>query len=790
MGTWFLGWGQSSIVLPLLLTGAALVSLAPEPFSRYLRVNRIVANFGALVAVAWSLRDFFQRGSEDQLLAIADMLICLQIVLLFQDRTNRVYWQLLVLSVLQVVVAAAMNLGPQFGVLLACYMAVSISTLVLLCMHGEKRHVPSTSPNSSRTTGSAWKELLAPAQVLPATNRESQPLSIRRIFARQVGMLTGATFLFTVVFFYATPRLGDGAWLGSRGGGMSTTGFSSDLVLEEFGSIKQSNQLVMRVHFSRNIERRPYPLIDEPYYHGIVLTEYRNGPEGSRWIAPLTPRYRYDYSQHINQPGSALSLVRQDIALENPNSPILFAVMPVHPLTGTPTDLRYLRRSHRLTRRTEDDSSTQREYRYVLGTMAFRDGRQLHAVPHPNALREPWDRVLLSDELTSLSEFDAEEFPEIAKLAKQILEEQNLTDAPRIEKIMALRNHFHTPGLYKYSLNLNFVRHRDLDPIEDFVANHRTGHCEYFASALALMLRSQGIPSRIITGYHGGELNSLGSYYQVRQKHAHAWVEAYLSAEDTPPEEVAGLPSAGGSWYRLDPTPSSNRPLALKEPTIGDRVGDAFDYVDLLWRDYVLGLNSTRQRDTFYDPLTNKTAGSLPSWMEVNRVQSLVRRWKPGGRGDRESSGGIGGAAIAASVIGSFLVAALVFGGRGLYVFLRDRKMLAWLSRRNGQDGDRSMVAFYARLEALLARLNLHRRPEETPLEFAQQAAASLTQLAAQLPPYALRGELPQLPARIVRAYYQVRFGGARLEQREMEAIERDLADLVVAMNLRPQSSH
>src|SRR5690606_22069976 len=114
------------------------------------------------------------------------------------------------------------------------------------------------------------------------------------------------------------------------------------------------------------------------------------------------------------------------------------------------------------------------------------------------------------------------------------------------------------------------------------------------------------------------------------------------------------------------PTPSSNRPLALKEPTIGDRVGDAFDYVDLLWRDYVLGLNSTRQRDTFYDPLTNKTAGSLPSWMEVNRVQSLVRRWKPGGRGDRESSGGIGGAAIAASVIGSFLVAALVFGGRGL----------------------------------------------------------------------------------------------------------------------------
>src|SRR5688500_10206819 len=124
MGAVFLGLGHESAVLPLALAVAAVMSATLTSILKWLRLNRIVANVVALAAVIWSLRNFLYITSEGQLLAIADMLVYLQIVLLFQDKTGRVYWQLIVLSLLQVVVAAALHLGPQFGVLLAVYMAL------------------------------------------------------------------------------------------------------------------------------------------------------------------------------------------------------------------------------------------------------------------------------------------------------------------------------------------------------------------------------------------------------------------------------------------------------------------------------------------------------------------------------------------------------------------------------------------------------------------------------------------------------------------------------------------
>jgi transglutaminase-like putative cysteine protease len=77
------------------------------------------------------------------------------------------------------------------------------------------------------------------------------------------------------------------------------------------------------------------------------------------------------------------------------------------------------------------------------------------------------------------------------------------------------------------------------NPIDDFLFRTKQGYCEHFAQALAWMLRAAGIPSRIVAGYQGGELNPLGDYFIVRQSRAHAWVETYL-------------PDRG--WIRIDPT--------------------------------------------------------------------------------------------------------------------------------------------------------------------------------------------------------------------------------------------
>ena len=80
-----------------------------------------------------------------------------------------------------------------------------------------------------------------------------------------------------------------------------------------------------------------------------------------------------------------------------------------------------------------------------------------------------------------------------------------------------------------------------LDPVEDFLVKRKKGHCEYFASALALLLRSIDIPARMVNGFKGGDWNNLTQSMNVRQKHAHSWVEAYVG------RDPSGRPS-GSLW--------------------------------------------------------------------------------------------------------------------------------------------------------------------------------------------------------------------------------------------------
>lgn len=102
-----------------------------------------------------------------------------------------------------------------------------------------------------------------------------------------------------------------------------------------------------------------------------------------------------------------------------------------------------------------------------------------------------------------------------------------------------------------YQYALTFSRTPGRDPLLDFLETHRQGHCEYFASALALLARAVGVPTRVIGGYAVLERNTLGGYFIVREKHAHAWVEAWLD----------------GTWVTVDPTPPAGRMASLAQET-------------------------------------------------------------------------------------------------------------------------------------------------------------------------------------------------------------------------------
>jgi transglutaminase-like putative cysteine protease len=154
--------------------------------------------------------------------------------------------------------------------------------------------------------------------------------------------------------------------------------------------------------------------------------------------------------------------------------------------------------------------------------------------------------------------------PRMAELAQRVMGQ----GAPG-ERARRLEAHLTTA----YSYTQDFVGRTSNNALDDFLFRYRSGHCEYFASAMVLMLRSEGIPARLVTGFLGGEYNPFEGYTIVRDSNAHAWVEAYA-------------PEAGG-WQVFDPTPPSGRPVEVEEG-LWSLARQAYDFMLFRWDRYVL----------------------------------------------------------------------------------------------------------------------------------------------------------------------------------------------------------
>src|SRR4029077_6665308 len=115
------------------------------------------------------------------------------------------------------------------------------------------------------------------------------------------------------------------------------------------------------------------------------------------------------------------------------------------------------------------------------------------------------------------------------------------------------------------------------DPLANFLFVRKKGHCEYFASSMAVMLRSLHIPSRIVTGFRGGEFNDLTGQYVVRASDAHSWVEAYFP---------------GSGWISFDPTPAGNLPRR----TGGSGIQLYMEAAASFWREWFANSDPSHQR--------------------------------------------------------------------------------------------------------------------------------------------------------------------------------------------------
>jgi hypothetical protein len=783
LGAIFVGSRHEAATVPAIAAVAAVVAFLVTDVLGVVKVNRWLGSGIILLAVVWSLREFVRISPEEKLMAIASMLCYLQIVLLFQEKNVRIFWQLMVLSTLEVVVAAALDLGPQFGVLLVAYAIIALAALMLLCIYRETC-VPAADQPQAAPKSAPWAALLGNPEIRPAALNSDEGLR-PAVLMRQTALLAAVTLLFAIVFFYSTPRLGDASWLGGQSNRNGITGFRPEVRLDQRGRLHLSSQVVMRVALTKIFpERRSIELISEPYFHGALLTEYKPDEAEGRWLpwrpsvaASDRPRDRLGGMMR-SQPQTTISLVREDIVMEPGAAGYRFAIMPTQPYS----ELLILSYGGVGPRENEYHGPA-RQQRYSVATPAIFNDRQVRAIPNPNRLLSLSDGVAFGEEEERAVAIDTSRCPRLVETAAEVVRQHELTDAPSLHKALALERHFLAAGAYHYSLNLDFPRDPALDAIEDFVVNHRTGSCQHFASALALMLRSQGIPARLVVGYKGGTFNSVGRYYVVEQRHAHTWVEGWVPTDQVPAAELAGAASEGGAWYRFDPTPGRDQYVTIAKETLSTRLAQAFDYVELLWRDYVLSLNKNRQDEFVYDPLTARAA-IIPSWIEARSFQrwlrQLSRRWGIDLAPGRDRGGGRAFEASLAIVVTGGLIMLFIVG-QGLRMMWH--AVARWRARRGALSRAGSHAPdFYWQLERALARLPIIRDSGQTPLELAATAGDRL--LARDGAALAAR-----VPAELVSAYYRVRFGGYRLDKKEMQAIEQALVALNAAVRQKSKKS-
>jgi hypothetical protein len=765
-----LGMGERHPLLPTVAVVVAGCAVYFNDIRGWVRLSESGANMACLAAAAIAVWDLSRLGRDGQLLAAANLLVYLQFILLFQNKSIRRYWMLVLLSLMQVAVAAALGLELSFGLLMLAYLVVALTSLTLFCVEREIARYSQASvrptrtlpPPSSAALPPRSKRLLAMFRPARGAGRVAAigsasigatvvggdaPLSWS--FVRLVLGMTASTLAVALALFFLSPRLEQDSWARRGGRGTAITGIPETVSLADVGTIYESPEAVMRVQFF-GPNHGFYPLREPPLFRGFHLTDYHDNrwrQSGDTQPGPLWTKDLNSYSKDE---------VRQQIDAEPSQSNVLFHVPAIPTFSLVGRGLLWDESQQKIIR--TGSFRTQRS-QYVLSSSGFDEGRQLRYVPA--TWLDDGHQFAYTDFSHSLTR--------VRELSRQIVAGVDPED--RMAQIEALNNYLIDARRFAYTLRPR-RRDKNIDAVEDFLFNSRQGHCEYFASALTLMLRSAKIPARVVIGYKGGEFNSYGNFYQVRQLHAHAWVEAFIEAEDLPPNIVA-LPGEWrfGAWYTIDPTPISTADgivATSKVRFLGMR--QMADYARFLWSSYVMGMDARRQQQSVYSlPVaTAKRLANPQTWRgAMDRLAVLLI---PG----HDPAGG-GRVYLRLAVLGAVLIGGGVLVTRVLrkrWPALRHRFSR---TRRPTPSAPRVETLLYGRLEKALARYDFHRPDGQTPREFALAAGSLLAGSRTTQ-------HVAQLPLGVVESCYRLRFAGRGLDKLELQTLEQSLARLEAAL--------
>jgi hypothetical protein len=473
-------------------------------------------------------------------------------------------------------------------------------------------------------------------------------------FTRRLAILTCAaaalTLLLTGGLFLLIPRTARAAalWFPSPSHGI--TGFADSIDLGRFGEIVKDDRPVLRVR--PDYGSMPLNL----KWRGSALSDFN----GKRWTEPYTPgQPRHGVSgtvvvadrwQRSRRDGSRFTY-RVDLA--DTGSGTLF-------IAGIPE---YLTLDAQRITRTPEDSF------HVVAQPGDHLSYEVNAHSGP-----PLDYDLASD--------DRGRYLKLPPIDQRIRALARAWAGVGPDEIQAQRIQAHLRVEFRYTLDTPRMTTRD--PLASFLFVRKAGYCEYFASAMAVMLRSLGVPARVATGFQSGYFNDVSGMYVVRASDAHAWVEAWLE---------------GQGWRTFDPTP----PDTSQHHGLFARFGMYLDAADSQWQQWVVSYDLLHQAEL------------------ANRFQYLLRSWARAGQlgsGPWTAHDVRKALAWAARglVLGVMIALLVVFGPRYWRDFMRQRQ-LRRIARTGGAPSDARVL--YERMLDLLARRGYQKPVWFTPAEFA-----------------------------------------------------------------------
>jgi protein-glutamine gamma-glutamyltransferase len=753
----------------VLATGGILLNAWLVKTNRFTPMPRFLASIVTIIAFIY-IADLVVNSQTTPILIIGQFLVLLQLVKLFEQRANRDYAQLIILSLLLMVAAAINTASLFFGLLFIGYLFLSLYVCLLFHLKVESEDarkaiaLPNVEPN-------------------PNTLRQDQRFlssSMRRL----TGLIAMVAVMMAVVVFLFFPR-GTGAnllgpqWQPTR----TMTGFSESVGFQQVARITQSNDPVADVKIWKN--GNLIAGTESIYLRGLTLNHYTGpGTPGNPWgERRMWARPAYQWIRILpngidlevtrdneerdlgNEPVTGGDRWRQEIKLKPTGSNVLFAM-------GAPLRFKSSRRMT-LTFTTYDDYLAGRDVQMPMdyevvsaGRMpyvpvppdaqysrpSFRPGGGPRPAENPNSIIDPQiseyvrrpevsGRDRSGTPLVTLrDEYIAQEQPRLEEKAKAAGQEYDDSLAPFTPYDDAISTNIqtHLRSTFTYTLDLTDAKRiENRDPMVAFLYDLKRGHCEYFAGAMTLMLQSLKVPARMVIGFRCDDFNTVGGYYRVEQNQAHAWVETRGGwIEGAVPDAQTPV------WATYDPT-SGREDMHARAVTLWTRIRNVFDYLEHTWASSVIAYDRGSRDNlvrTLEDRLTNVAITGTTRMLDVPAMLKTE---------NFTISAGL------LTLLMSLAILALIIS-IAWFAWERWRmwKRAARIGIESLPSDERLRLArqlgFYDELLTLLERRGIRRPPHLTPMEF--------TDALSFLP-----AEAYHSCRRLTEVFYRIRYGRQEL---------------------------